>query len=64
MGRLTKGTSKALIVFPNPRGPHYLIGWEGGGEVPFALSGLYTSANLAEQAIDTYMKNRSKSTTE
>ena len=32
--------------------------WEGGGEVPQTLSGLYTSVQEAQYAIDEYMSTK------
>lgn len=52
--------TKALKVMANKNGPHYVIGWEGGGEVPLALSGYYTSRGDAESAIFTYVKSKEK----
>jgi len=52
--------TKALKVMNNKNGPHYVIGWEGGGEVPLALSGLYTSKGDGEKAIYSYVKGKEK----
>jgi len=52
--------TKALVVMPNRNGPHYVIGWERGGEVPAVLSGLYTNVGTAEQAIYNYVKSKEK----
>ena len=35
-------------------GPSYAIYWEGGGEVPRSLKGLFTSQKEAHKAIDTW----------
>jgi len=52
--------TKALKVMPNKKGAHFVIGWERGGEVPLALSGLYTSVGDAQSAIDVYVGSKSK----
>lgn len=52
--------TKALKVMPNKNGPHYVIGWEGGGEVPYALTGLYTSVGDADTAIYNFVKSKEK----
>jgi len=52
--------TKALKVMPNKSGPHYVIGWEGGGEVPYALTGHWTNMSSAQSAIDTYVKSKEK----
>jgi hypothetical protein len=52
--------TKALKVMSNRNGPHFVIGWDKGGEVPLELSGLYTNAGLAEQAIYNYVKSKEK----
>lgn len=36
----------------------YLVYWEDGGQVPEALSGLYTSPTEANKAIEAYLKTR------
>lgn len=56
-----KAGDKALKVRANPKGPHYQIYWEGGGELPFELSGLYTTISQAEMAIFTFLKSKEKS---
>lgn len=55
-----KMNTKALKVMANKKGPHYVIGWVGGGEVPLALSGFYTSQGEAQSAIDVYVGSKSK----
>lgn len=52
--------TKALQVMANKNGPHFVVGWKGGGEVPLDLSGLYTSEGLAQSAIDTYVTSKEK----
>ena len=54
--------TKALKVLHNKNGPHYVIGWEGGGEVPLALAGLYTSRGDGEKAIYNYVSSKEKPT--
>lgn len=53
--------TKALQVMSNKGGPHYKVGWKGGGEVPEALSGLFTDQGIAQQAIEIYVTNKNKS---
>lgn len=52
--------TKALQVMPNKAGPHYVVGWKGGGEVPLALSGVYTTEGEAQVAIHTYVSSKEK----
>ena len=54
--------SKELVL--ESTGFMFRLSWEGGGEVPQALSGLYTSAAEAEKAKQAYLstrRNRKKS---
>jgi hypothetical protein len=41
-------------------GPSFSIYWEGGGEVPKALKGLYTSRGQAQAAIDKWEVTKPK----
>ena len=52
--------TKALQVMANKAGPHYVIGWVGGGEVPHALSGFFTNEGTAQSAINTYVSSKEK----
>jgi len=52
----TKG-AKELQTFIHPGTAHYKIQWEGGGELPQELSGLYTSLNLVDTAVLTFLGN-------
>ena len=52
----TKGT-KELQTFINPGTAHYKLQWDGGGELPQELSGLYTSLNLVDTAVLSYLGN-------
>lgn len=40
------------------------IRWEGGGQLPEALGGLYTSVLEAEKAINVYEKNKKQNKAE
>lgn len=50
----TKGI-KELQAFIKPGTSHYILQYEGGGEVPAELSGIYTSISLVDQAVFTYI---------
>jgi len=52
--------TKALQVMNNKNGPHYVVGWVGGGEVPLVLSGLFTTKGSAEKAIFNYVSSKEK----
>ena len=52
--------TKALKVFMRDNQPHFVVGWEGGGEVPMALIGYYTSEGAAQTAIFNYVKAKEK----
>ena len=52
----TKGT-KELETFIHPGTAHYKLQWSGGGELPQELSGMYTSLNLVDTAVLTYLAN-------
>jgi len=49
---------KNLIVMRKEGTTLWRIGFEGGGEVPQKLAGLYTSTKVAEQAIKDYLVKR------
>lgn len=42
---------KELQAYIEPGTAHYKIKYEGGGEVPAELSGVYTSINVVDQAV-------------
>lgn len=42
---------KELQAYIEPGTSHYKIKYEGGGEVPAELSGVYTSINVVDQAV-------------
>ena len=48
---MSKEDRKSLKVLPNPNGSLYVIVWEGGGQVPGELCGLYTTIVDAKRAI-------------
>jgi|TARA_R110001592_G_scaffold46736_2_gene148709 hypothetical protein len=52
----TKGT-KELEAFIHPGTAHYKLQWSGGGELPQELSGMYTSLNLVDTAVLSYLGN-------
>ena len=45
-----KGT-KELQAFIQPGTAHYILKYEGGGELPAELSGVYTSIALVDEAV-------------
>lgn len=51
-------TNKKLLVRNKVGTPHFKVIYEGGGELPKDLSGLYTSKNQAEKAIQLYLIKR------
>lgn len=48
-------SSKQLQVMIAPGTAHYVIKYEGGGNIPNELSGAYTSLTLADIAIKNYL---------
>jgi len=53
----TKGI-KELQAFIEPGTSHYKLQWDGGGELPAELSGVYTSMNLVDSAVLTFVHNQ------
>jgi hypothetical protein len=53
----TKGT-KEIQALIEPGTAHYILKYEGGGEIPAELSGVYTSINLVDQAVLKYLANQ------
>lgn len=51
-----KGT-KELQAFIQPGTAHYILKYEGGGELPEELSGVYTSISLVDEAVLRYIAN-------
>lgn len=52
---------KQLKIQPVPqKGSVYQIRYEGGGQVPDKLNGLYTSKQTAQSAIDRYNLSKPK----
>jgi archaeosine-15-forming tRNA-guanine transglycosylase len=49
---------KAFIVMRTESGSLFRVGLEGGGVVPEALAGLYTTPKVAEQSIQMYLSKR------
>ena len=52
----TKG-AKELEARIHPGTAHYVLQWSGGGELPQELSGMYTSLNLVDTAVLSYLGN-------
>lgn len=44
-------TSKALSIRKQLGTPHYVVAWEGGGEIPADLQGAFTTPVDAKRAI-------------
>jgi len=42
---------KELQAYIEPGTSHYKVKYEGGGEVPVELSGVYTSISVVDQAV-------------
>jgi len=53
----TKGI-KELEAFIEPGTSHYRLQWNGGGELPTELSGIYTSMSLVDSAVLTFIHNQ------
>ena len=53
----TKGI-KELQAFIEPGTSHYKLQWDGGGELPAELSGIYTSMSLVDSAVLTFVHNQ------
>lgn len=51
---------KNLLVRNNVGSPHYKVIYEGGGELPKELTGLFTSEKEANKAISAYLQKRDK----
>jgi hypothetical protein len=49
---------KELEVYVDPAYAHFRIKYKGGGELPGELKGRYTHRELAEEAIQRYLKKR------
>lgn len=51
-----KPKSKQLVV--KPVMGCFEVSWEGGGEIPVALSGKFTSLGATQKAIDTWQASK------
>jgi hypothetical protein len=49
--------SKELQAFVQPGTAHYILKYEGGGELPAELSGIYTNISLVDEAVLKYLAN-------
>lgn len=54
------GQQKDIKIERCKDGVNYYLMYEGGGELPKELSGLYTKQSIAQQAIDSYRANRKR----
>lgn len=53
----TKGV-KELQAFIEPGTSHYILKYDGGGELPAELSGIYTNISLVDEAVLKYVSNQ------
>lgn len=53
-----KPVRKELKVGPKENTALYRVYYDNGGELPKCLSGLFTTPEVAQNAIDNYLKNR------
>lgn len=53
----TKGV-KELQAFIEPGTSHYILKYNGGGELPTELSGVYTSISLVDEAVFKFVANQ------
>ena len=53
----TKGIKELQAVI-EPGTSHYRLQWNGGGELPTELSGIYTSMSLVDSAVLTFVHNQ------
>lgn len=49
---------RSLLIVPVPNSAMLAIRWDGGGEVPGALSGQYTSRKAAIDAISVWLSSQ------
>jgi len=49
--------SKELQAFVQPGTAHYILKYEGGGELTAELSGIYTNISLVDEAVLRYFSN-------
>lgn len=49
---------KKLVTERKPNGLYWVIKYEGGGQLPSALGGLWTSTKKADEAIVAYRSDR------
>lgn len=54
----TTGDKKDILLRRTKDGLFFETYFEGGGELPAALSGMYTDAYTAQKAIDKYINQR------
>lgn len=53
----TKGV-KELQAFIEPGTSHYILKYDGGGELPAELSGVYTNISLVDEAVLKYVASQ------
>jgi hypothetical protein len=51
---------KEIEVVASPKGYHYSLRFTTGGEIPAALSGMYTSRTEAAKAVEAFPKPEAK----
>jgi len=57
MSKFVTPKGKEVATFVCPKSAHYRIKFVQGGELPEALSGLYTSERHADLAISQYLED-------
>lgn len=58
--QVAPGKQRGYVIHRYPQGLYY-VGYEGGGEVPDALKGSWTTKTRAEQAIAKYIAEQQES---
>lgn len=48
--------ARVYVPIKNPKNTLFLVKLQGGGRLPVALTGQFTSAHVAQAAIDTYQE--------
>jgi len=50
--------SKEINAVRAPMGNHYVLAFSSGGELPKELTGLFTTAGIALEAVETFLSNK------
>ncbi len=51
---------KQLVITKKPMGQYWTIGYENGGQLPNKLTGLWTTEQKAQDAINGYVAHKAK----